>query len=92
MDVDIDTYRKKYSVLQEKLNEYKDGWNLDNDSFLENVIKMSQEVYIKCIRASLSPKIFLKRSPSEEFAHFDPDTIQHRDYDIGPAIGMSSKV
>lgn len=66
LDVDVDTYRKKYSVLQEKLNEYKDGCNLDYDSFLENVIKMSQEDYIKCIRASLkSPKIFLKRSPSE---------------------------
>ncbi len=30
--------------------------------------------------------------PSEEFVHFDPDTAQHRDFDIGPELGMSSKV
>lgn len=78
LDVHVDTYRKKYFVLQEKLNEYKDGCNLDYESFLENVIKMSQEDYIKCIRASLkSPKIFLKRSPSEmRFNYYNHSLLQ----------------
>ena len=26
--------------------------------------------------------------PSEEFIHFDPDSANHRDYDIGPEIGL----
>lgn len=30
--------------------------------------------------------------PSEEFAHFDPDTAQHKRFDIGPDLDLSSKV
>lgn len=30
--------------------------------------------------------------PSEEFVHYDPDTVQHRHFDIGVELGLSSKV
>lgn len=62
LDVDIEKYRKMYSDIQKKLNDYKDGCSLDYGSFLQTVVEMSEGEYIKCIRASLKgPKIFLKR-------------------------------
>ncbi|XP_061190194.1 uncharacterized protein LOC133198057 [Saccostrea echinata] len=66
LDADIEHYRKIYSDIQKKMNDYKDGCSLDYDSFLETVVEMCEDEYIKCIRASLKgPKMFLKRSPSE---------------------------
>ncbi|XP_061186975.1 uncharacterized protein LOC133195120 [Saccostrea echinata] len=66
LDVDVEHYRKIYSDIQKKMNDYKDGCSLDYESFLETIVEMCEDEYIKCIRASLKgPKIFLKRSPSE---------------------------
>ena len=66
LEANVDEYRKKYSDIHNKMNEYKDGCDFDYQSFLQNVIGMSEEEYIKCIRASLKgPKMFLKRNPSE---------------------------
>ena len=66
LDVDVDQYKKKYSEIQTAMNDFKDGCDLDFDTFLQNVLKLSEEEYIKCIRASLKgPKVFLKRQPSE---------------------------
>ena len=30
--------------------------------------------------------------PSEDFAHFDPDSTQQKNYDIGSELGLSSQV
>ncbi|XP_033729556.1 uncharacterized protein LOC117318706, partial [Pecten maximus] len=66
LETDIEQYRKKYKDLQQKMNEYKDGCDMQFKTFLHDVVDMSLEEYIKCIRASLKgPKIFLKRCPSE---------------------------
>lgn len=53
LDVDIEHYRKMYSDIQKKMNDYKDGCSLDYDSFLETVVQMCEDEYIKCIRSSL---------------------------------------
>ncbi|XP_062570615.1 uncharacterized protein LOC134232646, partial [Saccostrea cucullata] len=66
LDFDVDHYRKIYSDIQKKMNDFKDGCSLDYESFLQTVVEMCEDEYIKCIRASLKgPKVFLKRSPSE---------------------------
>ncbi|XP_062614791.1 uncharacterized protein LOC134276564 [Saccostrea cucullata] len=66
LDVDVEHYRKLYSDIQKKMNDYKDGCSLDYESFLQTVVEMCEDEYIKCIRASLKgPKVFLRRSPSE---------------------------
>ncbi|XP_062598648.1 uncharacterized protein LOC134260084 [Saccostrea cucullata] len=66
LDVEVEHYRKLYSDIQKKMNDYKDGCSLDYESFLETVVEMCEDEYIKCIRASLKgPKVFLRRNPSE---------------------------
>ncbi|XP_062592424.1 uncharacterized protein LOC134253849 [Saccostrea cucullata] len=76
LDVDVEHYRKIYSDIQKKMNDYKDGCSLDYDSFLETVVEMCEDEYIKCIRASLKgPKVFLKRSPSEMRVNYYNSTV-----------------
>ncbi|XP_062590040.1 uncharacterized protein LOC134251654 [Saccostrea cucullata] len=76
LDVDVEHYRKMYSDIQKKMNDYKDGCSLDYDSFLETVVEMCEDEYIKCIRASLKgPKVFLKRSPSEMRVNYYNSTV-----------------
>ena len=65
LEEEVDQFRKKYTELQNALNE-----NKDNDvlfvEFLETVAKMTFEDYVKCIRSSLNaPKVFLERAPNE---------------------------
>ena len=78
LETDVDEYRKKYSDIHNKMNEYKDGCDIDYQTFLQNVIGMSEEEYIKCIRASLKgPKMFLKRNPSEmRVNYYNPDLLK----------------
>ncbi|XP_069105156.1 uncharacterized protein [Argopecten irradians] len=66
LETDVAEYRKKYTDLQKKMNEYKDGCSLSFLEFLQTVVQMEETEYIKCIRASLKgPKIFLRRNPAE---------------------------
>ncbi|XP_053402924.1 uncharacterized protein LOC123548901 [Mercenaria mercenaria] len=66
LETDRDKYHKLYQQLQKKMNDEKDGYSMSYEKFLTNVVQMSEEDYIKCIRSSLnSPKVFLKRHPSE---------------------------
>ncbi|KAK3090521.1 hypothetical protein FSP39_012459 [Pinctada imbricata] len=66
LEVDTEKYKTKYNEIQEKINKFKDGMHFSYDQFLEQVADMPECEYIKCIRSSIStPKIFLKRTPSE---------------------------
>ncbi|XP_069139395.1 uncharacterized protein [Argopecten irradians] len=66
LETDVAEYRKKYTDLQKKMNEYKDGCSLSFLEFLQTIVQMEETEYIKCIRASLKgPKIFLRRNPAE---------------------------
>ncbi|XP_061190534.1 uncharacterized protein LOC133198460 [Saccostrea echinata] len=78
LDVDIEHYRKTYSDIQRKMNDYKDGCSLDYESLLQTVVQMCENEYIKCIRASLKgPKMFLKRSPSEmRVNYYNPSVLK----------------
>ncbi|XP_061196513.1 uncharacterized protein LOC133204782 [Saccostrea echinata] len=78
LDVDVEHYKKMYSDIQKKMNDYKDGCSLDYEFFLQTVVGMCQDEYIKCIRASLKgPKVFLKRSPSEmRVNYYNPSVLK----------------
>lgn len=66
LDVDVDEYTKKFVTLQTRMNDFKDSCDFSFETFLVDVADMSEEEYIKCIRASpKGPKIFLKRNESE---------------------------
>ncbi|KAK3108678.1 hypothetical protein FSP39_013177 [Pinctada imbricata] len=66
LEVDTEKYKQKYNEIQGKINKFKDGMHFSYDQFLEQVADMPEYEYIKSIRSSISsPKIFLKRSPSQ---------------------------
>ena len=66
LETDKEKYYKLYTQLQKTMNAEKDGYHMNYDNFLKNVVQMSENEYIKCIRSSLnSSKVFLKRKPSE---------------------------
>ncbi|MCU7800825.1 MAG: AAA family ATPase [gamma proteobacterium symbiont of Lucinoma myriamae] len=66
LDENVDTYKKKYLEMQKAMNEYKDVSDLTFEEFLDEIVHMNGEDYIKCIRSSLNcPKIFLRRKPSQ---------------------------
>ncbi|MCG8076810.1 MAG: AAA family ATPase [Candidatus Thiodiazotropha taylori] len=63
---EVDEYKRKYTELQKTMNEYKDNSEITFDEFLENIVKMNFDDYIKCIKSSLNTaKVFLKRKPKE---------------------------
>ena len=65
LEEEVDQFRKKYTELQNAMNENKDN-DVTFVEFLETVAKMTFEDYVKCIRSSLNaPKVFLKRAPNE---------------------------
>ena len=78
LDEDAENYKKKYDKLQKKLNDFKDGCDLSFATFLEQVVDMTEDEYVKCIRASLKgPKIFLKRNPSEmRVNYYNPSVLK----------------
>ncbi|XP_033746958.1 uncharacterized protein LOC117332184 [Pecten maximus] len=78
LEENVDIYKKRYNEIQQKLNEYKDGCDLNYIEFLTELVQMSEEEYIKCIRASLQgPKVFLKRSPSEiRVNYYSPSVLK----------------
>ena len=66
LETDKDKYLKLYQNLQKKMNSQQNGYDITYEEFLNNVVQMSEEDYIKCIRSSLnSSKVFLKRHPNE---------------------------
>ncbi|XP_069109201.1 uncharacterized protein [Argopecten irradians] len=86
LETDVAEYRKKYIDLQKKLNEFKDGYNMSFHEFLQLIVQMDEQEYIKCIRASLKcPKIFLKRNPAEiRVNYYNPAVLKawHANLDI----------
>jgi hypothetical protein len=63
---DIDVYKKKYDDIKKQIL-LQEKEKISYEDFLETVLEMSEEDYIKAIRASLQgPKVFLKREMSEQ--------------------------
>ena len=78
LDIDMDDSEKKlhkenYSIIKTKLEQFKKDMkdntkakSLTFDNFLQDIIGMSEEAYIKAIRSSLKgPKVFLTRKPED---------------------------
>ena len=63
---DVEKNKKKYKELLKLMNENKGTVDMTFEEFLEKVIKMNFEDYIRRIKSSLNaPKVFLKRKPNE---------------------------
>ncbi|XP_071176458.1 uncharacterized protein [Mytilus edulis] len=66
---DIEKYKAIYKEIQNEINTLHNSEDIDQmtyDMFLDDVLHMNDENYIKAIRSNLSgPKVFLKRKPSE---------------------------
>ncbi|VDI23872.1 Hypothetical predicted protein [Mytilus galloprovincialis] len=66
---DIEKYKAIYKEIQNEINTLHNSEDIDQmtyDMFLDDVLQMNDENYIKAIRSNLSgPKVFLKRKPSE---------------------------
>ncbi|CAC5405014.1 unnamed protein product [Mytilus coruscus] len=78
---DIEKYKAIYKEVQNEINSLHNSEDIDQmtyDMFLDNVLQMNDENYIKAIRSNLSgPKVFLKRKPSEY-----PKTSKSSDHEI----------
>ena len=65
LDVEIDKYKAVYKEVQIKINSLHELDNIQTmtfEDFLENVVELSEEEYIKAIRSNLSgSKVFLER-------------------------------
>ena len=66
LDTEGDKYKKMYEKVHKKMNTEKDGFDVTYEQFLSEVLEISKEDYIKCIRSSLkASKVFLKRTPKD---------------------------
>ncbi|XP_053405183.1 uncharacterized protein LOC128558914 [Mercenaria mercenaria] len=66
LESDVDKYKKLYEKIQEKMNKEKDGFDMSYKHFLTDIVQLSEQDYIKCIRSTLNtPKVFLKREPKD---------------------------
>ncbi|CAC5392355.1 unnamed protein product [Mytilus coruscus] len=65
----IEKYKAIYKEIQNEINSLHNSEDIDQmtyDMFLNDVLQMNDEDYIKAIRSNLSgPKVFLQRKPSE---------------------------
>ena len=60
------TDEENFLKIKSKLQEFGQGENMTFDAFLENVLRMNEENYLRAVRSSItSPKVFLKRSTEE---------------------------
>lgn len=53
LDSDVEKYKKLYFAMQEKMNNLKNGFDGSLQDYLNNVLELSLEDYIKFIRSSL---------------------------------------
>ena len=66
LDKEVEKYQEKYEKIQQEMNNKKDGLQMTFEKFLQEVVKLTEEEYVKCIRSTLNgPKVFLKRRPAE---------------------------
>ena len=64
LESDLDKYKRMYLKLQHKINEQKNGYEICYEKFLKEVVNLTEEEFIKCIRSTLnSAKVFLERKP-----------------------------
>ncbi|MCG7875518.1 MAG: AAA family ATPase [Candidatus Thiodiazotropha endolucinida] len=76
LETEKDKYYKLYQNIQKTMNNKKDGYDMSYEEFLTDVVQMSEEEYIKCIRSSLNTsKVFLKRNPSEIRVNLYNDSV-----------------
>ncbi|CAC5389819.1 unnamed protein product [Mytilus coruscus] len=80
---DIEKYKAIYKEVQNEIDSLHNSEDIDqmtHDMFLDDVLQMNDENYIKAIRRSLSgPKVFLKRKPSEQSSALEklgPDSTE----------------
>ena len=75
-DTDVQKYKKMYAKLQQKMNDQKDGYEITYEQFLRDVVELTEEEYIKCIRSSLnSTKVFLARKPKDIRVNLYNETV-----------------
>ncbi|XP_062609477.1 uncharacterized protein LOC134271261, partial [Saccostrea cucullata] len=80
LDCEIEKYKKMYKAMQDKMNEFKNGCDVSFSfqEFLQDVVQLSEDDYIKCIRSSLrGPKVFLKRKPCDLRVNAYNSTLLH---------------
>ena len=66
LDKEVEKYQEKYDKIQQEMNNNKDGLQMTFEEFLREIVKLTEEEYVKCIRSTLTgPKVFLKRRPAE---------------------------
>ena len=67
LDFEIEKYKALYREVQKKINDLHDKENIETmtfDEFLNEVVEMTEEEYIKVLRSNLNgPNVFLKRKP-----------------------------
>ncbi|XP_033759145.1 uncharacterized protein LOC117341405 [Pecten maximus] len=78
----IKAVQKKYEHFVEELEQARLQAECELDDFDE--VAPNTE-HTEAEDADIGPQ------PSEQFVHFDPDTQPHKDYDIGPDIGLPTK-
>lgn len=69
LDEDVENYKSLYKEIEDKINSLNDLDNIADltfEEFLIDILDMSEEEYIKCVRSSVNgPKVFLERKPCE---------------------------
>jgi hypothetical protein len=67
LDFEIEKYKALYREVPKKINDLHDKENIETmtfDEFLNEVVEMTEEEYIKVLRSNLNgPNVFLKRKP-----------------------------
>ncbi|XP_061173328.1 uncharacterized protein LOC133182501 [Saccostrea echinata] len=80
LDSEVEKYKKMYKAMQDKMNEFKNGCDVSFSfqEFLQDIVQLSEDDYIKCIRSSLrGPKVFLKRKPCDLRVNAYNSTLLH---------------
>jgi macrodomain Ter protein organizer (MatP/YcbG family) len=69
LDECVEKHKSMYKEIQEKINSLHELDNIEDltfEEFLSDILHMTEEDYIKCVRSSLSgAKVFLQRKPYE---------------------------
>ena len=76
LETEKEKYYKLNKNLQEKMNAKKDGFDMSYGEFPTNVVQISEEECMKCIRGSLNySKVYLKRNPNEIHVNLYSDNV-----------------
>lgn len=79
LDSDVEKYKKLYFAMQEKMNNLKNGFDGSFQDYLNNVLELSLEDYIKCIRSSLTHSAPIPSTGGLHMLHSLADPVYRRD-------------